>query len=165
MNFVPFNQCRSQRLQSKQADLYLRGEPDYLHEDWLTKSVPIHMESLVVGHLVSNQKTVSYFNLLDNFRLGFSLSIAFLFSFFTILAFSFLINQLSRRIRFESRKTDKLSKRIDSTVSSFGAKRLTAIGVFVLFVQLFVWLTELFIINCIKTNKVVSSAANQNQKP
>ena len=35
------------RLQSGKADLYLRGEPDYLHEDWLAKSVPIQMESVI----------------------------------------------------------------------------------------------------------------------
>ena len=35
------------RLQSKKMDIYLRGESDYIHEDWLAKSVPTQMESVV----------------------------------------------------------------------------------------------------------------------
>ena len=41
------------------------------------------------------------------------------------------------------------------TADSFGVKRLSAIGVFVLFIRLFLWVTQLFLTNNIKTNKVV----------
>ena len=136
--------------------MYLRGEPDYLHEEWLAKSVPIGMENAALGHPIKEQK--EFFNLLDNFKVGFTLAAIFLLSFLGILALSFLINELTHRIRFEEtvvRRRPKLFKRIVSALKSFGVNRLSAIGIFVLFVHQFIWVTQLFLTNNIKTNKVV----------
>ena len=35
-----------QRLQAKKVNMLLRGEQGYLHEPWLTKSVPVYMERI-----------------------------------------------------------------------------------------------------------------------
>ena len=137
--------------------MYMRGQPEYLEEDWLAKTVPLRMENIIIGQFIREKKAVSFFNLLNNFNVGFSLSAIFLLSLIGILSCSFLINEIIRRIRFERRRTVKICKRIASAVSSFGVKRLSAIGIFVLFVHLFLWLSQLFLINNIKTNKVVSS--------
>ena len=153
------------RLQSRKADLYLRGEPDYLHEDWLRKSVPIQMEQVIVGHsLMPNENKVSFFNLLNNFNLGITLSAVYFCSFVGILAFSLLINEFSHRLRFEERPVN-LFKRITSSVNSFGVKQLSAIGVFVLFVHLFFWLTENFLTNNLQTNKVVRLPFARDSRP
>ena len=99
---------------------------------------------------------MSYLNLLDNFNFGFTLSATYLLSFIGILVIAFLISLIGHRIRFgRRRKTIKISKRIGSALDSFGGKRLSAIGIFVLFAHLFLWLTQLFLTNNIKANKVV----------
>ena len=116
------------------------------------------MEKAVVGHAIQRQKAFTFFNLLNNFKVGFTLAVTFLLAFLSILALSFLINELIYRVRCQEtlvRRRPKLSKRITSVLNSFGAKRLSAIGVFVLFARLFIWITQLFLINNIKTNKVV----------
>ena len=116
------------------------------------------MASIIVGHPIREQTNeVAYNNMLNNFNVGFTLSAVFLFSFFSILALSFLINEFDYRNRFRGRRIAKLSKRIALTLSKFQKRTLSAVGVFVLFTHLFLWLTQLFLTNNIKTNKVVSS--------
>ena len=138
------------------ADLFLRGGPDYLHEDWLQKSLPIHMENVVLGQAIIERKA-AYFNLLNNFNVGTTLTVVYLISFLGILAFCLLINYLTVRIQFgHRRKIQKIPERIALIVRSFGVRRVSAIGVFVLFAHLFLWATQLFFTNSIKTNKVVS---------
>ena len=109
----------------------------------------------IFGHSLGAQKAVSFFNLLDNFNVGATWSATYLVSFLAILTLIFFINELSHRIRFESRRAVKPTTSIASIARSFRAKKLSAIGLFVLFVHLFLWLTRLFITNNIKTNKVV----------
>ena len=112
----------------------------------------------MVFYPLKEQKEVSFFNLLGNFKVGFTLAATYFLSFLGILALSFLINELTHRIRFEEtvvRRRPKLFKRIVSALKSFGVNRLSAIGIFVLFVHQFIWVTQLFLTNNIKTNKVV----------
>ena len=134
----------------------MRGEPDYLHEDWLTKSVPIQMEQILIGHPIRDQTSlVSFYNLLDNFNVGFTLTATYLFSIFTILVLALLLNELTHWIQTGAIRTNKISKRIASVVGSFRTKQLSALGLFLLFVHLFLWIIQLFLTNNIKTNKVV----------
>ena len=114
------------------------------------------METAIVSHAIQDQKSVSVFDLRDNFNIGITLSAVYLLSFFGVLGLGFLINELTYRTRFDmGRRKIKLSKRIALVVASFGVKRLSATGLFVLFVHLFLWLSQHFLTNNIKTNKVV----------
>ena len=117
------------------------------------------MESIQIGQGIVDRKEeeIGYFNLLNNFKIGISLFVCYIFVCFAILSTAFFIKELSYRIRFERRRFAKISKRIVSAVSSFGVKRLSAISLFALFVHLFLWFSELFLTNNIKTNKVVRS--------
>lgn len=117
------------------------------------------MEVAIVGQEIREEENgaVSIFNLLlDNFNVGFKLAIIFLFSFLVVLATSVLLdeNELTSRVRFGGtairREAPKLTQRIASAVSNFGSSRLSAIGLFVLFVHLFLWQTQLFLTNNIK---------------
>ena len=110
---------------------------------------------MIFGHTIADRSDVAFFNLLDNFNVGFTLLAIYLCSFVAIFAVAFLINGLSKRIQFGARRTVQLSKQIASAAASFEVTQLSAIGVFVLFVHLFVWVTRLFLTNNIKTNKVV----------
>ena len=114
------------------------------------------MESIVVGHPIHNRNdSAYYFDLLNNLNVGFGLASVYLLSFCGILAFAFLIDDLTGRIQFGARKRAKIWKRVTWAVSKFQRKKLTAIGLFFLFIHLFLWLTRLFLTNNIKTNKVV----------
>ena len=140
-------------LQAKTVDLYLRGHPYYLQEDWLQRSVPIRMESIIIGDPIHDQKgsVSSFFNLLDNFKINITLATIYLFSILGILSFSFLIKEFIHRIRRRGARRIEIIKRIALALNSFLVKRrLSAIGLFVLFVQIFTWLTLLFLTNNIK---------------
>ena len=142
------------RLQSGKIDLFLRGQPEHLHEDWLMKSLPIELSSVTVSHFLQDQKE-SYFNLLNNFDVGIGLALVYLVSICGILLVAFLINEITQRIRLGERRIEmggriEIRKRIASAVSSFGATRLSPIGLFLLFVGLFFWFSELFLTNNIK---------------
>lgn len=110
------------------------------------------MESVHVGHMIRTKKDVSYFNLLNNFKLGINLSFAYLLSFIGILAFIFLLNELAYRVRFERGRTAKFSKRFALALSKFQTKNLSAVGIFILLVYQFLWITQLFLTNNIKVS-------------
>ena len=148
-NFM-LNNLNTPRIQSKRVDVFLRGGPDYLHEDWLKKSVPISMSGILVGHQIHDQKRISYFNLLENFKIGIGLTSLYLCSFLGILAFSFLFNALTRRIRTERGATIEIHKRIALALNKLRIPTLTAIGLFALFAGQFIWFSELFLTNNIK---------------
>lgn len=139
-------------------DLYLRGQADHLHEEWLAKSLPVQLSSALVGHAVYRDK-YKVFDLLHNFNIGFALISAYLFSFVGILVIALLINRINHRIQFGRQEgTDKIRKKIISVWVAFQENNQhSAVGLFVLFIHLFLWLTQIFLINNIKTNKVVSS--------
>ena len=115
------------------------------------------MEKITFGHLIDDQNT-AYFNLLHNFNVGLVWSAGYVVSFLVILGFSLLLNELTDRVEGQERRTKRISKRIASAVKSFGINKrsATGIGVFVLFVNLFIWVTQNLLTNNIKTNKVVS---------
>lgn len=118
------------------------------------------MESIVLGHTIPDRQNLAYFNLLNNLDVGFTLSAAYLLSFFGILTLAFLIGELIYRVRFAERRPVKISKRIALALRRFQNKKLSAVGIFVFFVYLFLWLTQLFLTNNIKTNKVVRKNLN-----
>ena len=116
--------------------------------------MPIDEEEVSVAHFIRDHREgVSFFNLLDNFKIRIDLALVYLLSIFGILATSFLINELTHRIYRKGtavRRTSKFSRRIVSALSSFGKKRLSAIGLFFVSVHLFIWITQLFLTNNIK---------------
>ena len=112
-------------------------------------------DQVVLVHVVGDRKDVTFFNLLNNFKVGFDFLAIYFVLFILVLLFAFLLDELRRRSRFKCRKRIKFTRRFAMAVSSFGVKRLSAFGIFALFVHLFLWLTELFLTNNIKTNKVV----------
>lgn len=122
------------------------------------------MAAIVIAHPIRDHHSdESYFNLMHNFNIGLTLLAFYVCSFFIVLALCLFINQLARRIQFGESEKAKILKRIGLAVSSFGSfsmKRLSAIAVFVLFVHFFIWFTQLFLTNNIKTNKVVIDTSN-----
>ena len=106
-----------------------------------------------MGHLIEDRKESDvnyYFNLLENFSVGIALSMAYLLAFFLVLTLTFLLDELTRRIEGR-RRAINIPKRIVLALSKFRVKqRLTAIGLFVLLVQMFIWITQLFLTNNIK---------------
>ena len=136
----------------------LRGQSNQLHEDWLRGSLPVRMASVLIAHPIRDVSE-KYFNLLENFNIGITLAFVYLFSFLGILAVSFLINEATHRIRLGGRRMEmpygipiERPKKIFSALNSFSVTRLSAIGLFVLSTQLFLWFSELFLTNNIKVD-------------
>ena len=140
-------------LQLKTVDAYLRAQPVYLDEDWVAKSVPVHSESVIAGHPIHGGKgVIYYYNLLNNFNVGLSLFLIFSLSILGVLLLTFLINEITRLLKAKPlrRRAPKLAQRIASAVSSLTVRRRSAIGLFIVSVHLFLWITELFLTNNIK---------------
>lgn len=151
-------------MQRQEVDLYLRGLPDYFHEDWIKKSNPIQFSSAIVCHAIFRDQN-SFLNLLDNFNFGLTLSATYMLSFCAVLVICFLIHQISHRLQFGKRgRTGKAVQKTVAALGSFRGNRLSTIGVFVLCTHVFLWLTQLFLTNNIKTNKVVKHLSTENEK-
>ena len=111
------------------------------------------MRSVIIGHIIRDRQD-TFFNLLDNFNVGLTLSMAYMFTFFAVLSVSILLHELTHRVRFGRRRNARFSKRIEWTLSKFRNKKplFSVIGIFVLFVSLFIWVNQLFLINNIKVS-------------
>lgn len=128
----------------------------------MRKSVPVQMESVAVLNVIQGRSGLAgFFNLLNNFNIGLTLTLVYMLSTFGMIVFAFLFNEFVLRVRSERRRKIRISKRIALAVRSFAVKRLSAIGLFVLFVHLFFWFTQLFLSSNIKTNKVVRLLSTQ----
>lgn len=112
----------------------------------------------MIGHPI-RARTGVYFNLLESFNVESSLVVGYVLSIFAILAFSLLINELAGRLRFGRRTTIQITRSIASAVPRLALKKLTAFGIFLLFVNLFLWFTRICLSNNIKTNKVIVDAS------
>lgn len=67
-----------------------------------------------------------------------------------------IIHRLTCEIKFENLNNySSLSKNVQLIFISFEVKKFSTITIFILFVHLFFWFTQLFLTNNIKTNKVV----------
>ena len=117
--------------------------------------MPMNAERIVVAQWFQMQNEDNFFDLIDNFMLGFGLSAAYLGSILVSGLIIFGLNELRRKIQFGVPRIVKLQKKFAIVLSQFGMNRLSAIGIFVLSFNLFLWLAELFLTNNIKTNKVV----------
>ena len=111
------------------------------------------MGSVIIGHAIRGRRD-AFFNLLDNFNIELTLWIAYLLAFLTVMSLFILLNEITDRIRFGGKRTAKFSKRITLALTKFRIKisKQRAIGIFVMFVYIFIWLTQLFLTNNIKVN-------------
>lgn len=132
-------------------------------------------ERIVLVHLVKDESTnVKFYDLMDNFKFGFSLVASYVGVFLVALLVGFILSELKRKMQFGAtiraglrwrraavkKRTMGLKTRIDWALRRFSVNRLSSISIFILFVNLFLWFTQLFLINNTKTNKVVRLVAS-----
>ena len=134
-----------------------------------SRTNPWKTEQIVALHRIFDSGGISLADLSKNFYFPIPVLTAYFVSFLVLIVASFLVTKFSFKIRFEANerksaaeenpaRTNRIPKRTwRRFLAHFLAKqeRLTSIGVFVLFVQLFLWLSGLFLVNNIKTNQVV----------
>ena len=110
------------------------------------------MDRIVSGHTLPDPKdrNLAFFNLLENFKIGLALTVVYLCSLLVILVLSFFLHELAYKIQNGAGREKEIFKRLTSAVSSFNENRLSAIGLFFVFVHLFIWFTQLFLTNNIK---------------
>lgn len=146
---------RAGLLQSKKVDLFLKGEADVINEKWLHKTWPFGVEQIFLFYGLNERADVSFFDLIENFMIGLQLTAIYLAASLSVLFLCLIINEITAGF-ISSRKFQlpkKFTNKIDLAVKSLEIRKLSTIGVFALFVHLFFWLTRLFLINNIKTNK------------
>lgn len=141
-------------------DHFRTGEADVINEEWLHKSWPFGVEQISLFYGLSDREDVSFFDLIENFMIGIQVTCIYLAVSLSVLLFCLIINEItvdfisSRQFAPNFRKPRSLSAKIDLALKSLDIRKLSTIGVFVLFVNMFFWLTRLFLMNNIKTNKV-----------
>ena len=152
-------------MQQRKADLYLKGLTDHdVDEPWLLKSATIESEIISFGHSIFDKNDVSYFDLINNFNVGLKLLSIYLAALLIIVIFGLIINEVnfnvrsskgvSRRRRMIKRRKS-FFKKILTTFRSFNqTNKFTPICLFFIFLHMFFWFTQLFLVNNIKTNKV-----------
>ena len=134
-------------LQTKRIDFLLKPEPDIVDEPWLLRSPATKTEQTKFGHLVLQQSDDSFFDLIDNFKLGFSLVSTFLATMLTALLIGVCIRRLAYQVRYRALRAPKLFKGYFADEKS---GFLPALAIFSLFVGQFLWFTTLFLTNNIK---------------
>ena len=92
---------------------------------------------------------------MDNFKVALSLLSIYLAALLAILLIGVCIRRLAYWVRFGAPIKPKLFRGYFKD-QKLGFMKFPALAIFVLFVGQFLWLTELFLTNNIKTNKVVT---------
>lgn len=149
-------------LQKNEIDIYLNAEPDYLHEEWLKRTIPFSSEQVIATHPILKKDNINYFDLTDNFEnfhLDFLISYAFTLLFFTLICLSLSridlkVNEAFIRGGFvlKFRKLYKNFLKMDK--SSF--------KLIFLFFTFFIWFTNLLLQGNFKVSKVLVSTLSSS---
>ena len=139
-------------LQTKQIDFLLKLEPDFVDEPWLYRTPALGTERTIFGHIVPRQRE-AFFDLMDNFKLGFSLISIYIVALLAVLVIAGYIRRLAYWIRFGDSRKPKLFRRLFAE-RKLDFKKLSALGIFTLCVGQFLWLTQLFLTNNIKVSSI-----------
>lgn len=98
----------------------------------------------------------NYFDLMNNFKLGFALVGCYLGVCLFAVVVSFCLNELKHKIEFDVsrvRRRIRIRKWVALALGRFGImNRSSTVGILVLFFNLFTWFTTLILINNIKVS-------------
>lgn len=136
-------------LQSRKIDFLLKAEP-ILDEPWLLRTTPFTTEKTRFGHLIREERG-AFFDLMNNFKVGISLLFIYLGALLALLLIGICIRRLAYWTRFGTSRKPNLSRGYFAD-RKLGFKRFPALAIFILFVGVFLWLTQLFLINNIKVD-------------
>ena len=100
-------------------------------------------------HQVPEQRGVSFFDLMENFKLGPSVLCTYLAGLLAAFLVGVCIRRLAYLVSFGASRKPKLFKGYLVDRNS-GITKLPALAIFALFMGQFFWLTELFLTNNIK---------------
>ena len=137
-------------LQTGQIDVFLKGEPDLIDEPWLFRTAAFTTEKTRFGHMIPEKRSVSFFDLMKNFKLDVSLLSIYLVALLAALLIGVCIRRMAYRIKFGASRMPKLFRGYFADKKFAFRKKLPALAIFVLFVHQFLWLTQLFLTNNIK---------------
>lgn len=122
--------------------------------------ISFQVEKIILGHSVPN-KVATVLDIMDNFKFGFEMICYYLTCYTTIGIFSLLLSYLVNKLKNnESNKKTKKSiffEKLIFLILFFKRNRRKnfIFRIFLLFFGVFYWHTQLFVVNTIKTNKVV----------
>lgn len=142
-------------LQTHRIDIFLKGVPDFVDEPWLFRTPALGMEKTRLFHQVNRKSDGAFFDLMDNFNVGVLLISIYLAALLAALLAGLCIRRLAYQVRFGTSRKPKLFRYFADRKLGFKKTHLPALSVFALCVGEFFWLTQIFLTNTIKTNKVV----------
>lgn len=123
-------------------------------EPFLEKTLPVNSERLIAAQVIHEKKNLNYFDLVNNFNLGFKI---FLSLGLVILVFSIICLLLSRfTIRSLDYKRGNVYFKLVFLIKHFlRIKNILSVKLVLLFFTIFLWHCDLFFSNNIKTSKIL----------
>lgn len=124
------------------------------------------MERILIGHILFEDKDRPYFDLISNFSLTWELLLFYLAASSVIFLCLSLLVTLARRVgspAYDGTATKSVFHNSLAMLKYFICEKqsLSSIEVFLLMLNVYIWLNQLFIGNNIKTEKVVSLESEQ----
>lgn len=110
--------------------------------------------SVIVGQQITDEKSIKYFDLLQNFeQFGWELYVSYFTTAVITLFFCLLISRLT--ISKKSLNEKKFCSKVAFLIKNFFSKANSLFKPFLICLSMFLWINQMFIINSIKTNKVI----------
>ena len=158
-NDVKWPMTRQPKYKQINYNLFIyKPEAPIVQATWLKTSMPVLTEHFVILTNINPQEEQQEYNLMQNLNFGFKITGMFLSGYIFSILFIFFLNRMKRYI-------DKVL-----TNPKFSLKRVVfsflnvtdqvynispSISIFILMVDLYLWLIMLMVCNTIKTDKVV----------
>ena len=135
-----------------------------MQASWLKISKPILTESYVILQDINSREKHEEFNLMQNLNFGFQVTVMFLSTYLFSVIFIFLLKYMKKIITENIISKPKWSlKQIVSRCLNITDQVYNispSMSVFILMLELYLWLFMLMVCNTTKTNKVVIDTSN-----
>lgn len=132
---------------------YLKGETQFIQEQWLKHSWPLKTERIILGHRIFSNG-VSFNDLMRNFAFGYKIILSYLVTLVVLTAVFLVLSKVTFKIRFRNKRNIISNFFVLMALFVKNQRRFVYIRCFCLFLTIFFWFSLLFVTNNIKTNKV-----------
>ena len=143
-------------LKSKSVDIYLKGEPQNLDlpgsYSWLKSTIPFKSEGFHVGHQIFKTNNIDYFDVIKNANIG--LKFALYCSSFLLLSLLLCFSVVKLANKLQSKQI-KFKYVLSNEILNSRPLRLSAIGLALYGLHLFLNFCQLFVLNQIQAEKIV----------
>lgn len=146
------------QFQRKEADLYLKPEPNFLlNEPFVFQSLPFLSKNVWFIQIIKETKKMKHFDLISNFYFSLNISISY---FLVLLAFA-LVCLVYTSLNIEKERHNHHNLNFNRLIYLFrNIKKINGYSSILIFFGLFIWLTQNFIFSIFKTSQILVSKLN-----